>query len=355
MAVRRRGFVACRKAAGYTREAPSVEAPAAVAPTAVDAPAVMGLLNTAVPVLDRRVVLAGSAAAALVLGDVEALRRNLAEAVDHAAMSDASLDDWEHTVHQYGLAYRYRPAASLLVDLTADFAELNRLLHRRRAILVPTRLTRVVAQMAGLLCATLLRLGQYAAARDWARTAKIVAKESGDSKLHAWVLSQEAYSHYYDGNPMRAVSVATQAQHVANHAPCPGVAQTAGLDAEARMPSCFCYDEASFVYHAGNTYTHLGRIAEAAAAQERALALYPRTDYFHHPLLMLDRADCLVLDNEVPAAVECAKRALRAFAAEPRTPVVDSRARQVLRHIPAKAATLPAVQELRDLLRDAAA
>jgi len=343
----------------------------------------MGLPNTAVPVLDRRMVLAGSAAAALVLGDVEALRRNLAEAVDHAAMSDASLDDWEHTVHQYGLAYRYRPAASLLVDLTADFAELNRLLHRRRAILVPTRLTRVVAQMAGLLCATLLRLGQYAAARDWARTAKIVAKESGDSKLHAWVLSQEAYSHYYDGNPMRAVSVATQAQHVANHAPCPGVAQTAGLearvhamhgnaeearaaldraeralgglDAEARMPSCFCYDEASFVYHAGNTYTHLGRIAEAAAAQERALALYPRTDYFHRPLLMLDRADCLVLDNEVPAAVECAKRALRDFAAEPRTPVVDSRARQVLGHIPAKAATLPAVQELRDLLRDAAA
>jgi DNA-binding XRE family transcriptional regulator/tetratricopeptide (TPR) repeat protein len=353
-------------------------------PTAVDASAVIELLNTAVPVVHRRVVLAGSAAAALVLDNVEALRRKLAEAVDQAAMSEASLDDWEHTIHQYGLAYRYRPAASLLVDLAADFAELNRLLERRRpAILVPSRLTRVVAQMTGLLCATLLRLDQHAAARDWARTAKIVAKESGDRKLHAWVLSQEAYSHYYDGNLVRAVLVATQAQHVANHAPCPGVAQTAGLEArvyalhgkeaeahaalgraeralggleaEMRMPSGFCYDEAKFAHHAGNAYTHLGRTTEAAGAQERALALYPRADYFNRPLVMLDRADCLIQDNDVPAAVEYAKQALCAFGTERRTPVVDSRARQVLGQIPAKAITLPAVQELRDLLHDKAA
>jgi len=424
VATRRRGFVALRKAAGYTQESlaadlnvdrstvirweagdteplpfhwpklarllgVSAEALRQLLTGPVDQEVLPGarsaveLLNTAAPVFDRRVVLTSSAAAALLLGDVETLRRELADAVDHAAMSDASLDDWEHTVHQYSFAYRYRPPASLLVDLTADFVELSRVLERRRAILVPTRLTRVVAQMAGLMCGAMLRLDQHAAARNWARTAKAVAKESGDSKLHAWVLSQEAYSYFYDGNPVQAVFVAAQAQQVANWTPCPGVVQAAaiearvhalhgraeeslaaldrteralgGLDAEARLPSAFGYDEARFAHHVSTAYTHLGRTTEAASAQDRALTLYLRTDYFNRPLVMLDRADCLIQDDDVPAAVESVKQALCTFSVEQRTPIVDSRAHQVLNQIPAKAATLPALKELYDLLHDTAA
>jgi transcriptional regulator with XRE-family HTH domain len=423
VATRRRGFVALRKAAGYTQESLAADMnvdrstiirweageteplpyhrPKLARLLGVSADelrqvltdpdhevspgtpsAAVELLNSTAPAFDRRAVLASSAAAALMLGDVETLRRELAEAVDHAAMSDASLDDWEHTVHQYSFSYRYRPPSSLLVDMTADFAELGRVLERRRAILVPTRLTRVVAQMAGLMCGLMIRLDQHAAARNWARTAKTVAKECGDSKLHAWVLSQEAYSHYYDGNPIRAIFVAAQAQHVANHTPCTGVVQGAaiearvhalhgraqesqaaldrteralsGLDAEARMPSAFGYDEARFAHHVSNAYTHLGRTTEAVSAQDRALALYIRTDYFNRPLVMLDRADCFVQDNDVPAAAEAAKQALCTFGAEQRTPVVDNRAREVLNQIPAKAATLPAVMELRDLLHETA-
>jgi transcriptional regulator with XRE-family HTH domain len=424
VATRRRGFVTLRKAAGYTQESLAAELNvdrstvvrweagenepqpfhwpklASLLGVSADelrrilaessgrgvspaAPVAVELLNSPTPVVDRRAVLAGSAAAAVLLGDAEALRRELAGAVDHAAMADASLDDWEHTVYQYGLAFRYRQPASLLVDLTNDFAELSRLLERRQAILVPTRLTRVVAYMAGLMCATFTRLDQPTAARNWARTAKIVARESGDNKLHAWILCEEAYSHYYDGNLVQAVSLSAQAQHVANQAPCAGVAHTAaiearvhalhgrpeeahaalnrveralaGLDAEARIPSAFGYDEARFAHHASTAYTYLGRTTEAVNAQDRALALYLRTDYFNRPLVMLDRADCLVQDNDVPAAVESAKQALCTFGAEKRTPVVDGRARQVLDQIPAKATTLPTVQELRDLLHDAAA
>jgi len=421
VATRRQGLIALRKAAGYTQESLAVEMYIDRStivrwecgenePQPYHRPKLARLLgvsgdelrqvlaepdyfvspslaaveppnsNSTASVFDRRAVLASSAAAALMLGDAETLRRELAEAVDHAAMSDASLDGWEHTVHQYGLAYRYRPPASLLVDLTADFAELSRVLERRQAILVPTRLTRVVGQMAGLMCGALVRLDQHAAARNWARTAKTVAKECGDSKLHAWVLSQEAYSYFYDGNPVQAVFVAAQAQHVANYTPCTGVVQAAaiearvhalhgraeeslaaldrtertlgGLDAESRMPSAFGYDEARFAHHVSNAYTHLGRTTEAASAQDRALALYLRTDYFNRPLVMLDRADCFVQDNDVPAAVESAKQALCVFGTERRTPVVDNRARQLLNQIPAKAARLPAVQELRDLLHD---
>lgn len=134
----------------------------------------------------------------------EARARELADDIDHAAMSDASLDDWEHTVYRYGLAGRYRPAASQLVDLTADFAELRRLLESRSAILVPTRLTRIVAQMARLVASSLNRLDQPAAARSWARMAKQVAKDAGDSQLHASVLTEEAYTHYYNSNLVEA-------------------------------------------------------------------------------------------------------------------------------------------------------
>ncbi|MGH8939996.1 MAG: helix-turn-helix domain-containing protein, partial [Actinomycetes bacterium] len=288
----------------------------------------------------------------------------------------------EHTVHRYALTFYGRPAAELLVSLTADFTELRRLLERRRAVLVPTRLMRVVAQFAGLMCATLVRLDDQVAARNWARTAKTVAHEAGDSKLHAWVLSQEAYSLYYGGDLVEAAYVAAQAQHVARQAACPGVAATAalearihalygrskethdalrragralaGLDAEARIASPCGYNEAKFAHHMGNAFTQLGRTAEAAAAQERALALHPKSDYHNRSLIMLDQADRLVRDDDPPAAAERAAQALRTADAVQRNPVVKLRARQVLDRIPANAAALPAAQELRDLLHDAA-
>ncbi len=185
--------------------------------------------------------------------------------------------------YRYGLAGRYRPAASQLVDLTADFAELRRLLERRRAILVPTRLTRTVAQMAKLMAFSLNRLDQSAAARNWARMAKHVAKEAGDNQLHAEVLNEEAFTHYYNGNLVEVVYVAAHAQHVAGQAPCASVAFSAALEARAHAlgqgdgNACRArpggagiggngcprpdflrlgyYSEARLSFHTGNAYT----------------------------------------------------------------------------------------------------
>jgi transcriptional regulator with XRE-family HTH domain len=313
--------------------------------------------------------------------DAEALRRGLTEVVDHAAMSDANLDDWEHAVQQYGLATRYRPAASLLIDLTADFAELCRLLERRRAVLMPNRLTRVMAQMAGLMSLTLIKLDQQTAARNWARTAKLIACEAGDSQLYAWVRAQEAYAHYYSGNLMEAVYVAGHAQHIANQAPCSGVALAAALEARAHallgqatettaaldraeqalsgmepaslVPSAFGYNRAQLAFHAGNAYTHLGDTHAARHAHEQALELYPSNDYLDRALVMLDRAECLLADNDIPAAASWAVRALDGAAGQ-RDQMIDNRARQVLDRVPTGTATLPAVGELRDLLQDVA-
>lgn len=329
--------------------------------------------------VDRRTVLKGAAAAALGLHDAEALRRQLTADLDQAALPAASLDDWERTVHQYGIAHRYRPAASLLVDLTADFAELRRQLDDRRAILVPTRLTRVVAQMAGLMCATLVRLGRHTEVRNWARTAKVVAHEAGDSHLHAWVLGQEAYSHYYGGHLTAAAQVAAHAQRLAHHEPCTGVALAAALEARVHgltgnqaetyaaleraesalggltippTPSTFSYNEAKFAFHTGSAHTHLGNTTAALAAQDQALALCAANDYFDRALIMLDRADCFIRDDDLPAAAHWATRAFQSVSTEQRNFVIDRRTRQVLSHLPDRAATVPAVRDLRELVRE---
>jgi len=330
------------------------------------------------PALDRRTVLTGVAAEAVTLHEAEALRRDLAQEVDHAGMSEASVDDWEHAVDQYGVAQRYRPAAALLADLTADFVELRRQLERRRAILVPNRLTRVMALMAGLMCATLQRLDQPAV-RNWARIAKIIASETGDGKLHAWVLSEEAYVHYNSGDIAETLHVVGHAQQVARHAPCPGLANAITLEARTqaklgrvtetnaaldrlehtvgrleqheRTWSLFGYDEALFSEHLGFIHTHLGNTTTAFALQERALELYPEGEYVGRAFVGFDRAHCLIRDHEIPAAAEYATRTLQAIGTDYRNPLIDNRARQVLRHIPATATGLPAVRELRDVLQ----
>lgn len=421
MAPRRRGLASARKAAGYTQEslaaALEVDRTTVIrweagdnepqpyywpqliqlldvsreelrqliagsndSPASVDMapPAVTEVLDADRPMLDRRAVLRGAAAVALGLHDAEALRRQLTDAVDHAAMSDASLDDWEHTVQQYGLAARYRPAASLLTDLTADFAELCRLLEYRRAILVPNRLTRIMAQMAGLMTIPLNQLNQAAASRNWARTAKIFARQAGDAKIHAWVLVQQACTHYYSGNLAEAVYVAARAQHIANHAACPEVANAAAFEArayaslgkvqetraaleraeraihrmesQASMPSAFSYEPARFHFHAGNAYTHLGETAAAASAHEQALASYPKHEYLDPALVALDRAECLVIDNEVESAADQIANVLHGVGAEQRNSMIDNRARHVLGRVPARAARLSAVRELREIV-----
>lgn len=353
------------------------QTPASAAPAVVEPP------NEDRPAVGRRTVLLGTAAAALALTDAETLRRQLTDAVDHAAVSEASLDDWEHTVQQYGLAARCRPAMSLLIDLTADFTELRRLLEGRRTILVPNRLTRIMAQLSGLMTIPLNQLNQSAAARNWARTARSFARQAGDNKLFAWVLAQQASAHYYSGYLAEAAEIAGYAQHVANHAPCPAVVNAAAREAMARASlgqadeahaalgrarramhrlgspepaaSAFGYSEARFHFHTGNAHTHLGETALAANAHEQALSLYPQGEYLDPALVKLDRAECLIRNNDVPAAANWVARALNGVGPEQRNSMIDNRARQVLRHVPSSAATLPAVRELRDQLQTAAA
>jgi tetratricopeptide (TPR) repeat protein len=312
------------------------------------------------------------------LQEIEVIRRSLHEIVGDSPMNEATIEDWEQTVLQHGRATRYQPPNVLLASLTSDLADLNQELARCRSASALRRLTRVTAQMAGLMCLTLVKLDERSAFRRWARTARIAAGEAGDPVTLAWVRAQEAYGHYYSGDLNEAVDVARHAQAIVRGFPCVGGALAAALEARAcaRLgraaetqealiraqailadldhssvdASAFGYSEAQLRFHEGSAYTHLRDTRSAWAAQTRALELAPENDYTDRTLTHLDRAICLAHDGDGTSAVTHAVRALSDLTDDQRQGIISLRAREALGAIPASQSSLPAVCEFRDLL-----
>jgi transcriptional regulator with XRE-family HTH domain len=313
------------------------------------------------------------------LGQLEQLRRALDDTFNEGAMATTTLDDWEQTVLRYGVISRDRPAGLLVTDLAADVAELHRLLNRPRPISAARRLTRVTAQMAGLLCLALIKLDNRQAFRGWARTARIAASEAGDPETLSWVLAQEAYGHYYSGDLSEALSVAQQAQESTRTAPRVGAVLAAALEArihgafgrsldcrnaldraeailsalptESLNDSAFGYDEGQLRFHEGNAYTHLRDTSAAWTAQQRALDLCAPTDFMDRTFTRLDRAFCLVNDGDVPQALEFAAETFAALNDRQREGIISMRGMELLNAIPAQQRhALPAARTLHDRL-----
>jgi hypothetical protein len=309
---------------------------------------------------------------------VELLRQGVHDALATGAMSEAGLDEWEETVLRHGQATRYRPAGALLVELAADFAELQRAFAQHQTSSSLRRLTRVTAQMAGLMFLVLIELNAPVAARNWARTARVAADEAGDSAMRSWVRAQEAYVHYYAGDLREALDVARHAQVIAGTTVCVGVplaaalearalaklglassvrpvldraeAAVSTLDADAARPSAFGYNEAQLRFHEGNAFTHLGETGRARVAQDRALELYPRSDYLDRALVQLDRASCLALDGDTTATMAHATDTVLGLTADQRCGLILLRGQQILDTLTPSQQALPAAREFRDLL-----
>lgn len=312
------------------------------------------------------------------LHQIELLRRGLHHAITEGAMTEADLGDWEQTALRYGQASRYRPAGMLLAQLVDDLADLKRSIQLCGSSSALRRLTRVSAQMSGLMCLTLVKLDHRSAFRRWARTARIAADEAGDPVTHSWVLAQEAYGHYYSGDLTDAIDVAGHAQDLVPNAPCVGAALAAALEARAYaalgrhreteealrraetilarldagslVPSAFGYNEAQFRFHEGNAYTHLHDTRSAWQAQERALELAPLGDYTDRTLTQLDRASCLVHDGNASEGTSYATESLVNLTDQQRQGIIALRACEIAAAVPGKHQALPSVRELRDLL-----
>jgi hypothetical protein len=72
------------------------------------------------------------------------------------------------------------------------------------------RLTRVTAQIAGLMLLTLIKLDVPLAARNWARTARVAADEAGDPAIRrSFVHRREGHTAKRSPRPPTAVTVTT--------------------------------------------------------------------------------------------------------------------------------------------------
>lgn len=309
---------------------------------------------------------------------LEDLRRRAESHLTAGGPAAATLEDWEHLVAVHGRATRYLPAAVQLEDLAADFAEVQHALATRQPASTTRQLTRITAQMAGLISLSLIKMGQRGPARAWGRTARLAAGEAGDPAVASWVRAQDAYTYYYGGSVPEAIVAAQEAQVLAGRSPCVGAvlaaalearacavlgqraatnaalqrAETilAGLKSEDVTESAFGYNEAQLRFHEGNAVTHLHDRRRVWEATDRALALYPATDYMDRTLIQLDRADCLIHDGEVAEGAAQIAHALLELPPQRRDGLIVQRARSLAQDV-APHQAVPAVRQLRDLLQ----
>ena len=305
----------------------------------------------------------------------EAIRLRVEASLGDTDVAPASLDEWEATVAAHARAARNRPAAIIFDELLADADDVQQLLRRRHTASSLLRATRINAQMSGLLSLTLLKLNEFGAARRWGRTARIAAAECGDPATKAWVWAQEAHRYFYADDLSAAITAAERAQH-----PTGGVGSVlatalegraraaigdaagtrralgraedrlAGLAAADTAASALGYDEAQLRFHTGNAFTHLGDSASAWPAQDRALELYPPTDFMDRTLINLDRVACLIHDGDSQIGARQLVNALCDLPAEQLDRLVVARAEAIIGQVPASEINSPAVREAHDFL-----
>lgn len=308
---------------------------------------------------------------------LETLRQHMNDVFSRGSVTDATLDDWERTAIRYARATRDRPASLLIADLCRDLQELNGMLAQPLPVSALRRLTRVAAQMSGLMCLAFCILDDRPAFRRWARTARLAGSEAGDPETLSWVLAQEAHGHYYSGDVPEAIDVARRAYET-SQAPCTGAALGAALEARAQaalgrdeetrnalaraeetlsclggdvlIPSAFGYSEASFRFHEGNAYTHLRDVKSAFRALDRALKLCAPDNYTDWAMTRLDRAQCLIYANDISSGLEYAIDTLTSLDEPKRRGIISLRAQQIARALPRKAGSLAASHDLDELL-----
>ena len=310
--------------------------------------------------------------------NLDLVRRELDGALSKGMMTGGGLDDWEQTVIRYGCATRDRPADVLLNDISADLAELRLVLERHRSASALRQLTRVAAQMSGLIGLILVKLDERRMFRGWARTARMAANEAGDPVTISWVLAQESYGHYYNSDYPEAVEVARGAQDIVHGDPCVGAALAAALEGRAHAamghhqaasaalgraedilshlcgdelaPSAFGYNEGQLRFHQSSAYTSLHDIRSAFKAQDRALELCPPNDYTDWSMTRLDRAACLAYDGDTADALQYAAETLGNLAESQRQGIITLRGYEILNILPGPQHALPAARDLLGLL-----
>jgi transcriptional regulator with XRE-family HTH domain len=162
--------------------------------------------RTAFPVTSNNLQLAGG-------DEHEALE--LARRVAASDVSTETLSRLEYIVDELAIKYPKTPPQELLGPVRQHIAYVMRLLDARKTLDEHRRLL-IVGGWLSLITATLyIDLEQRAAANSWLVTAASLAKQTGQSEIHAWRFETEAWQVLNDGNYHHAVELSQAAQRLA--------------------------------------------------------------------------------------------------------------------------------------------
>ncbi|MGW0807205.1 XRE family transcriptional regulator [Nonomuraea sp. NPDC002799] len=295
-----------------------------------------------------------------------------------AAARGIGVDDWEEVVWEHGLSYYTQAPGTLIHDVTADLAEISRLLARPSSPAARTDLLRVSAQLAVLMGMEMSDVGDLDSSRRSWRVARRAADATGDRDLQVWVRGWEAEYGFWAGRPAPVLTrLTSEAAHLAQGNASAGLAEAlrarafisaAQGDANItratlgelknvcdRLPDSAISDRTSPFWSFGGrdaAWAHayslglIGDTTEAAKAVDEAIALCPTTftgNVIHYELV---RALVLIGDGHVNDGLAHALTTAHAW------PVSTIRRRtlvRILEALPDKGHALDSARELRSL------
>ena len=325
-------------------------------------------------------LLGGAALAAPFAGHLEHLRRGLDAALGGPTTA-ADIDEWESTAFRYAYEVGKLPYAQVFPALTADLAEVQTTLLRVPDAL-RLRMVHVCGKLSALMAIALFQQGDLQGARRYWRTALRAADQSGDPGLRSHVRSKRALYALYEEQPASsALELADDAIGAGNGDPCAGVAGGHGTraralallgrhdearralgdveDVFARLPAPTAADrgtqwgwsEERLLFVQSHVYSLAGRLDDAEAAQDAALALYPASNRIDPAQVQLHRAMCVVAAGDPSEGARHTIRTLQALPPHFRENALLRRsAALALGAVPERALALPAVAEARELL-----
>ena len=273
------------------------------------------------------------------LRGLQAARTSANALLEEQSVSAATVDWWERVAQDYGHRQLIEPLRIFLTAAVDDFTQLSAILSRRQPLEFQHRLYRVMAQLAGLIGFGLMGSGELRESHGWYHTGRLAADETGDRQLRAWVATCEAMAYFWDPNLVgRAVAQCEEARAMAGAAPSPAAAfansvqaracarlgrRREALDAVQRADAIFerlspaetepnrlGFYEVRLRYDQENALTRIGEFNAAMELQERAFDVDHGESFIEPAMVNLDRASCLISQNEVEEGCSAAQRLL---------------------------------------------
>jgi len=305
--------------------------------------------------VDRRKFLGTAAVAAagiVTLPGIAQAREGIDRALSGSDAGDLAYLESAFERHRGG--YRGRSPDAVLGEMHEDLDLLKHVLNRPHPAGTRAELARTTAGITGLVAIVQHDRGDQRDAHRWFATAEKAARESGDTRMTAWVLARHAMVPLNYGAPQAAAKLAQRARVEAGGSLSAAAALStvvlaralaaAGdhegaaravrdarnlaerLDGPESADTWFGYPLQKHHVHLSQAYTLLGDTEAAYAAQENALDLTRSPSVMVRALLAMDTAACLRVGGDPTAAADMAAGVFERLPTSYREGLVRSRA-----------------------------